>query len=260
MKEFLKNELEYNSAKSILPSENVILERLLERDLEMSDVYEELSGRLGSDQGKEQILKTIVSAAAYWNPDEARKFREDKKRLIELNEQIADSAEKLAGLLQFREEISERSGFSAYDDYHFMEWVEKAAETNYRYKWYLADKIASLRSQFDLKYWPTSVEVIEAIKTFALETEIEAMDTWTEASISSKKSSTADFVRTICKALEEQTKYDFFGIPNDFRLSDSALASIINCTLNLLDDDIIDSNYVKNVRQRMRAKPSVAQQ
>ena len=259
MKEFLKSELKYNIERKILRSENVILKRFLERNLEMSDVYKELSGRIPSEQGKEQILRSIVSAAAFWNPDEAKKLREDKKRLVDLNKQIAETAGKLAGLLHNRKEISEKSGFSAYDDYHFMEWVEKAAETNYMYKSYLADKIASLRGQFDLKYWPTSVEVIDAIKTFALETKVEARDTWTEASISSKKSSTADFVRTVCKAVEEQTEYSFFGIPNDFKLSDESLATVVNCALNLLDDDIIDSSYVKNVRQRMRAQVSFEQ-
>lgn len=259
MKEFLKNELKYNLEKKILPSENVIINRLIEQDLEMTDVYEDLSRRIPSGQGQEQIIRAIISAAAFWNPDEAKKLREDKKRLIDLNKQIAETAGKLAGLIHNRKEIAEKSGFSAYDDYHFMEWVEKAAETNYRYQSCLADKITSLRGQFDLKYWPTSVEVIEAIKSFAQETKVEATDTWTEASTSSNKSSTADFVRTICKAMEEQTKHSCFGIPNDFKLSDEGLATVVNCALNLLDDDIIDSSYVKNVRQRMRAQSSVEQ-
>ena len=111
MKEFLKNELKYNLEKKILPSENVIINRLIEQDLEMTDVYEDLSRRIPSDQGQEQIIRAIISAAAFWNPDEAKKLREDKKRLIDLNKQIAETAGKLAGLIHNRMEIAEKKWF-----------------------------------------------------------------------------------------------------------------------------------------------------
>ncbi len=67
------------------------------------------------------------------------------------------------------------------------------------------------------------------------------------------------FQGRLCKAMEEQTKHSCFGIPNDFKLSDEGLATVVNCALNLLDDNIIDSSYVKNVRQRMRTQASVEQ-
>ena len=115
MKEFLKNELKYNLEKKILPSENVIINRLIEQDLEMTDVYEDLSRRIPSDQGQEQIIRAIISAAAFWSPDEAKKLREDKKRLIDLNKQISETAGKLAGLIHNRGPAGKADNFSHFD-------------------------------------------------------------------------------------------------------------------------------------------------
>lgn len=41
-------------------------------------------------------------------------------------------------------------------------------------------------------------------------------------------------------------------IPDDFSLTDSSLATLVNCGLGLEVEDLIDASFVKRYRQRER--------
>lgn len=43
-------------------------------------------------------------------------------------------------------------------------------------------------------------------------------------------------------------------IPDDFSLTDSSMASLVNCGLELRVEDLIDASFVKRYRQRERER------
>lgn len=237
----------------ILFSEIEVIDRLLARTNEMKDVYEELAGKLSYEE-QENLWDALLGVATFWNPDSSKNLRNSKKKLIKLNQEISQTAIKLSSLIKEREEICETSSISAYDDYHPVHWIHRAAEPNYNYEGYVKKKLQLLASQFNLKYWPRTNEVVEAIAAFADEAEISENNSWTEELICSPKQSMADYIRVILKAIEDRK--DPYGspapLPTDFRLSDNSLATFINCSLNLPADDLLSSENVKRSRQNIR--------
>jgi hypothetical protein len=126
MELILKEMRVYNIEHQILPSENKVIDRLLKRSVEMQTVYDELSEKLSVCQQK-NLWDALLGAATFWNPDASKALREDKKQLAKLNANIAKHAQKLAALIEERKDICETSGISAYEDYHFLHWVHRAA-------------------------------------------------------------------------------------------------------------------------------------
>ena len=255
MESILNNRKQYNEERRIWPSENKVIDRLLYRSTEMSEVYEELGQKLSHGQ-QENFWDAVLAVATCWTPDSAKKNREDKKELASLNSQIATCAEKLATLLFQRYELCEGSGFSAYEDSHVLDWIEHASTDNHLYQSHLQDKLRNLAGQYDLKYWPRTFEVVEAVAHFAKSATVQTTDGWTEELISSPKSSYADYMRVLLKAIDDR-KREFshpYPLPGDFKLTDKNIANIINCTLGLDGDEMATTEYVKRARQHIREK------
>jgi hypothetical protein len=64
----------------------------------------------------------------------------------------------------------------------------------------------------------------------------------------------ADYLRVILKAIEDRKVQ---GPPTDllpegFRLSDNALATLINCTLDIAPENLLSSEGIKRSRQNIK--------
>ena len=254
--ESILKEIRTNNVKhQILPSENKVIDRLLEYPVEMQSLYDELSDKLSECQ-KRNLWGAILGAATFWNPEASKVLREEKKKLFKLKKDIAECADSLAAMIKARRDICETSGIIAYQDCHFLHWVNRAARDNHYYQGYVKEDLDALNGRFDLKYWPDNHDVVAAIGEFAQESEIYASDSWTEELLSSPKHSMADYLRVILKAVEETKEQ---GPPAgllsaDFRLSDNALAVLINCTLDLSPEDSLSSENIKRSRQNIRGE------
>ena len=67
----LVEEKRYNAEHHLLPSESAVADRLLGRGLEMTPVYEELHSKLHQHpQALRTFLGLVLTAAAFWNPEE----------------------------------------------------------------------------------------------------------------------------------------------------------------------------------------------
>jgi hypothetical protein len=60
-----------NIDKSILPSENAVIGKILDRSTEMMSVYEELTKKLNENQ-QMHLWDGLLGAATFWNPDASR--------------------------------------------------------------------------------------------------------------------------------------------------------------------------------------------
>lgn len=253
MEAILKEERQYNVDHEILPSVNIVIDRLLGRTLEMRQVYDELDEKLTPSQ-QELFAKFLLPVAAFWTPERAKELRDTQRELHALNIEIAKSANKLADLIGRRRNLCEEHSISAYDDTHVVDWIERAAEQHSMFNLYVKDKLHLLSVQFDLKYWPETDKVVRAIASYAENSEIYTTDSWSETLIDSSKSSIADILRVLLEAIEDGKDYCPYPLPKEFRLSDNSLATLINCSLDLDCDAIVDADYVKRTRQRIREK------
>jgi len=241
----------YNIENSCLPSETMIIDRLLGSSKNMEYVYRELSESL-NDQQIDAYLSLTLSCAAFWNPEKAVSYRAERRELIETNKEIAKIGKLLAELLEKRDQLHNHSGFSSDTHYCIIDIIEKASKENYLYGSYIKKPLSHLRCRFDLKYWPSIEDVVSEIALDAERSEIIATDSVTEASTASSRASKSDFLRALFTALEENSNRNFGLIPKEFELSDRSIAEIMNNALELGFNELVDAIYVKRTRQRIR--------
>ncbi len=248
---FLENDRANNIENNISGSVVIITNRLLSRTYEMTTVYEELID-LYEQHHVETFLDIVLSVATYWNPDEAREYRQQKKRLTDINIEIGNVAKKLAELLKRRSDLSNNSNFDSNTYYSIVNVIDNASEHNGHYRSFLKQPLQRLRGQYDGKYWPTLYDIVDEISRDAFRAEVTADDSWTYAATSSQRPSVADFFRALFVAIEEKISMYNSLLPIDFKLSDNSLSLIANCALDLPLEDMIDSSNVKCIRQRLR--------
>jgi len=245
----------YNLEHNIWPSENVVIDRLFARRLELVDAYAEIHKKLHMRAyGIKSILDIVVSVAVLWNPDRVADSRNARERLEAVNGEIAERAAELAALLDERSEIGNTSGFASDTHYHIAEVIEAASADNGFFQYHLKEELLPLRSRYDLKYWPSLADIVRVIAQDANYADTDATDPLTQAAATGSRGSRADFFKALFASIEENSVRNHGYLPRDFKLSDNALASLANCALDLGPDDLVDSAYVKRLRQRERER------
>lgn len=251
--DFLREAKRYNGENGILSSESAIADRLLHRGIEMKHVYEELHSKLQAHPPALQVfLGLILSSAAFWNPEEIQKARTARDDLASANRQIARKAAELAALLERRYELHNTSGFWSGTYYHVCDVIEAASQHNHLFKSYVSDHLATLKGQFDLRYWPSLSAFVQALGLDAENGSIAATDPLTAAATAAARPSRADFFKALFAAIEENSAESYGQLPRNFKLTDRALASLGSCALGLDPDDMVDDAYIKRFRQRER--------
>lgn len=246
-----------NIQANILPSENLIIDRLLEREVELRDVYSELYSKLGKDVlALRRILELIVEITSSHNPDEVMKSRSAQKQLNAVNQQIAVKAHELADLLESRSELINTSDFITPTHYHIGDVIHEASQSNPYFRSHLQAELKRLQGRFDFKYWPQLHELIRVIAEDARIALPIAIDSVTEAATSGERASLADYFRALFEAIECSRQKEYGFLPNDFKLTDSSIATWANCALALEPEEMIDGPYVKNFRSRERKRLS----
>lgn len=160
----LQEEKRYNYEHDILYGECAVADRLLARGVELQDAYVELHDKLhGRPPALQVFLGVILSTVASWNPEKNQEVRSARDDLIRINQQIAQRAAELAGLLEERSNLHDTSGFSSSTHYHVCQVIESASQHNYLFQSYVRDRLRSIRSQFDLKYWPSLGQCLDEL-------------------------------------------------------------------------------------------------
>ena len=249
--EILRKERAYNVEHKIWPSVNRLIDRMLERRAELNAVYEEVWNKL-EPAGVERFLSIIHDVGAIWDPCYLSDARDARRRQGELRLEISELANRLAARLRERTELSEYSGFRANGAYHVVDLIERASDSNGHFRMYLREPLSALRRDFDLKYWPSVADVVDAIANDALEVDISPADAITEAGTRSPRRSKADSFRALLGALDEDRSSPLSPIGSDFRLSDEGAATLLNVMLDLEQEKQVDGPYIKRLRQRDR--------
>lgn len=249
----LRTMMENLQAKRIWPNVCSIIAGMLKRRIELADVYDEVHAALSTTPRALYVFwDAFVHAADGWNPEKNRAARQARDELVAINSRISELADQMAVLLDRRDELHNHSGFSSGTQYHIMDIVHEASEHNYHYESYVKDDVERLQYHYDLKYWPKLREVVQAIGDDAERAEVTAYDEATAVATESRKSGRSDFVKALLARLDDSKVSACGFIPNSFALSDSALASLVNCGLDLNVDELVDADFIKRFRQRQR--------
>ncbi|MDC4876217.1 hypothetical protein OHV84_09845 [Acinetobacter baumannii] len=246
-----------NIQANILPSENIIIDRLLERKVELRHAYSELYAKLGNyHQALRNFLELLVEITSMHNPKEVKRSREAEKQLNEVNRQIYSKANELAELLKKRSELINTSGFTTDTHYHICNVIFDSSSGNPYFTSYLQDKLKQLQGRFDLKYWPRLDDVMQVIAEDARKAIPVAIDSITDAATLGERASLIDYFRALFEAIECNRQQEYGFLPNDLKLTDNAIATLANCALALKPEEMIDGLYVKNFRSRERKRIS----
>ena len=249
----LRTMMENLQANHIWPNVCCIIDNMLKRRIELAEVYEEVHASLAQIPKACYVFWDIfVHTADGWNPEKNRAARQAREELVDVNGRICELADQLSALLDQRDNLHNYSGFSSSTHYHILDVIHEASEHNHLYESYVKDDLARLQYQYDLKYWPSLSEVVQAIGSDAEIAEVTANDPATAAATESRKSGRSDFVKAFLARIDDNRVRGCGFIPNGFLLSDSGLASLINCGLDLAVDELVDADFIKRFRQRQR--------
>ncbi len=249
----LVNERSDRVERNILPSEIKVIDRLLSRGLELDDAYLEIHRALHEyPNALATFFDVVLRIAAFWHPAANLEARRGREHLVEINQRIATAAAKLSKLLGQRGQLQNRSGFSCDTHYHPVQVMHAAAEQNLLYRDWVQDPLESITSRFDLKYWPSLSDFVQVIADDAAQADPQPHDALTEAGTQGLRPSLADTFKAFFVALDESRSRHHGQIPDNFKLSDRSVATLMNCALDLGTDELTDGTYVKNLRLRTR--------
>lgn len=249
----LRKMVEDLRARRIWPNLCSIIDGLLNRRIELAEVHKEVHAALAqTPRALYMFWDVFLHAADGWNPQKNRAARQAREELVGVNRRISEIADQLAALLDRRDTIHNSTGFRSNTHYHILDIVHEASEHNYQYESYVKVDLVRLQYQYDLKYWPALSEVIQAIGDDAQCAEITASDLATAVATDGRKSGLSDFVRAFLARLDASRVREGGFVPNGFVLSDSAMASLVNCGLDLAFEELVDADFIKRFRQRER--------
>ncbi|AFV87721.1 MULTISPECIES: hypothetical protein [Alteromonas] len=256
-KAFIQRELDsYKSDSPIWITYWPVMERMIARADELKLPFKELVDAFGYSDKFEGYppnnsfiwltLKHIWCSFDYRKEDVVN-ARDDLKELRALKEDIVELASKLSAKLQRQSELYEISGFSK-PDYQFIDdLIEQASAGNYLYKWHVSEKLKSLTSQYDLKYWPSIANLVSAIADFEDAQPNPTHIQYPEYVINDRESDIKDFVLSFDGHFDEQN-----DLKTGFRFSNNAVADIINVVLDLPVDKLATGDAVRTVRKRFK--------
>lgn len=226
-----------------------VMERLLNRTVEMKSVYEELCNHLGysienDNPGLRLSLEAILASGEQYNQDSISHKRQVKNELKELSELIPKLTQQLSLAITRQRELFNLEGFSSGIQYGIVEAIALAGKGNGHYQFWLHDELKLLARKYERKYWPKPEEVIAALGEIESSRPPAAHGFLSKAVLEGRSAKIKDFVL----ALDD----DITGtdqIPETFSFSNSSMATIVNIVLDL-EDNVITADNIRVIRNR----------
>lgn len=203
------------------------------------------------------VLDHLLDVALHYTPENIEQSRYAKDRIAELNLEIASRAGELAKLLRTRSTLRAHGDFTLPNDHTPLDLMQRAAELNehyqtgYLYDRHIAPTLNDLSRQFDLKYWPTTADFLDALAEAQHLDEPEAQDSLTAAALQVREVSDRDFMRAVDEALEALSPSYYVG--RKVELPHRAYATLCDVLLDHRDGTISDKS-VKTYRAQERKR------
>lgn len=253
---FLEEERRDLEREKIMPAKRALIDRVLAADgveAGMVAAWEDIIGSCGSGcppSSKRQrwqiVVDRLIEVALDYSPEAVAEAHDAIKRIGEKNQEIRDSASRLARLIRERDNLKEGLGLYLAGERNPIDLISRAAEISERRRvaqlypafveaelLEIRERFETLRRQFSWQYWPEAAALIEAFAESHFDMEIEIEDEHLVAAFKPKpgekatKRTSSDFLRVFLAEVENLGQADFAGKPLDLR--DKSVAAL--CTV-----------------------------
>lgn len=239
-----------DGAEPVWPSTWPIFERLIARQLELTPVWQELWAKDVNGIPLWNLTEQCIFASMSGEKGEHSQLRTDYRELQALNTDIADGYNKLARLVERRDELLNRSGHLHVEHtFRLTDMIDAAGRENHLYLSYICPELRKL-DRYDLKYWPDVPALLRAAGEER--PEVTFHDDASRAIALAKPSLRTDFLRDLFDRIHALKSISIYGLRRDFRLSDESLAILCNVLCDLQEKSEINGPYIKQARQRLR--------
>ncbi len=259
VKAFLRQQRDDLQAQNICRSKVVLIDRILMRnEAALDDAWAGLIASCpeGHPPGMtwerwQLVLDRLLDVALDYTPEKIERSRYAKDRIAELNLEIASRAGELAKLLRTRNALRAHGDFTLPNDHTPLDLMQRAAElsehdhTAYLYDRHIAPTLEDLDRRFDLKYWPTTADFLDALAEAQHLDEPEAQDSLTAAALQVREASARDFMRAVDEALDALSPSYYAG--RKVELPHRTYATLCDVLLDHRDGTISDKS-VKTYR------------
>ncbi|WP_336995485.1 hypothetical protein [Leclercia sp. UBA7405] len=226
-----------------------VLERLINRELEMTPVWNDIAGYALTPEQCRTLLEQLFFAGAYGSEEENSRLKKDYAKLSALNAGIARKAVDLARMWAEREDILNHHAINLDHPSHIVDLIDKACSQNGHYHSYLRDPLEALRGRYGDKYWPSLQQILDVV---ANESPVAAFrDRSDEAIVQARGAAVPDLLRRLFSNLHDARvkKNDWRSahifLPTDLRLSDASLATLATVLLDLDEPVSVDSIKIR---------------
>ena len=165
--QWLRERKAENEAADLVPAENRIIDRLLAAPSQLHGVCKDIDEQVTAPKHRAHVLDVVVGALFPIETREYANAREARDEAERLDDAIAGKLGELVGLLDQRAQLSDDHAVSQ-NMPHIVEAIDGAYDrcddrTRSLGRWHVMPELRRMRGQFDLKYWPPSAAVFEAL-------------------------------------------------------------------------------------------------
>ncbi|MBV7297717.1 hypothetical protein [Enterovibrio paralichthyis] len=257
-KRYIERELASLKENKIWNSWHPVIERALERHDEMASIYQEIMEVPGfegdflvqfdkrhiGNSALQLTLETFWYSKKQYDKEAVAEKRGNQKELAMLHERMQEHALNLAADIRLYNEILEQGGYEHESYVSVVELIDLASEGNGHYDFYLKDELESLRYQFDGKYWPKTVDLVQALAEHYSYAPIPRSTELPSAVMEGRQARIKDYVLAVDRDLQSNRQ-----IPS-FKLSHSSMATLVNVVLDIPVDEMVSGETVRQIRHR----------
>ena len=159
-------------------------------------------------QDWQRLLWAVLDTARLFNPSRIAEVREDVRRATEISTEIERLARELTKALRTRDELCERYNLSREADFHPVDMLYEASyiadhhpHVGMRFRENVMPTLTDLDERHDLRSWPRTADVIEALANAQVAHHAPIDDAMAEA-IRKREVSVRSFWRALLHDLE----------------------------------------------------------
>lgn len=236
-------------------SDYAVIKRLLERYSELESHINIMYQTLTIPQ-MNRLIGLVIDAVAFGNENEVEEVRNTPKELKAINGKIANLAFELAEQLDKRTQLHEKTSFTSNTHYALFKLIEDAGRSNYLFESYLKESLRNTVGPYDLRYYPSISQIVIQLGVDAQNALIETSSELDLIITRTERPSNADQVRAVLEALQFSQENDghdcYFRIPDDFELSNQAIAAFVNVAFDIPFDKLVDDIQVRNAKRKYK--------
>lgn len=236
-------------------SDYAVIKRLIERYSELEPHVKVMYQTLTIPQ-MNRFIDLVIDAVALGNESEVEEVRTAPKELKVINDNISKLAFELAEQLDKRTQLHEKTSFTSNTHYALFKLIEDAGQSNYMFESYLKESLRNTVGPYDLRYYPSISQIVTQLGIDAQNASIETSSELDLILTRTERPSSADQIRAILRTVQFSKENDgdscCFKIPDDFELSNQAIAAFVNAAFDIPFDKLVDDLQVRNAKRKYK--------